>query len=168
MDKKNIIFLCNIASLYCYLYSIIKINTKKRSFYYQQLLFNSDFDLPISVQGVEPALHKQCPLEAEGSDEEVETHSTKAVPLEERHQKAKPNEDHHMDILETWEEENEKWKWSVKMFSPSQCGCPLMLYKQTIKVKVPGLSHCPYLRNAWIMRNHPDPSRPGHKDSRPA
>lgn len=66
------------------------------------LLFNSYFDLSISVvQGVEPALHQQRPLEAEGSDKEVETHSTEAVPLQECHQEAKSNEDHHMDILKT-------------------------------------------------------------------
>lgn len=65
-------------------------------------LFNSDFDLPISVvQRVEPALHQQRPLEAEGCNEEVETHGSKAVPLQKGHQEAKSNKDHHMDILET-------------------------------------------------------------------
>lgn len=72
------------------------------------LLFNSYFDLSISVvQGVEPALHQQRPLEAEGCDEEVETHSTEAVPLQECHQEAKSNEDHHMDILKTWRKKGE-------------------------------------------------------------
>lgn len=81
----------------------MKENQKKGFFSFNKdLLFNSNFDLPITIiQGVEPALHQQCPLKAEGGNEEVEAHSTKAVPLEKCHQEAKPNKDHHMDILET-------------------------------------------------------------------
>lgn len=81
----------------------MKENQKKRFLSFtKDLLFNSNFDLPITVvQWVEPALHQQRPLEAKGSDEEVEAYSTKAVPLEKRHQEAKSNKDHHMDILET-------------------------------------------------------------------
>lgn len=70
-----------------------------------RLPLNSDGDLSSGeVQGVEPALHEKSPLEAKGSDEEVESHSTKAVALEEGHEEAESNKDHHMDVLETWEE----------------------------------------------------------------
>lgn len=62
--------------------------------------FNADFDLSISViQGMEPALHQQRPLEAKRCDEEVETHGAKTVALEKSHQEAKAHKDHHMDIL---------------------------------------------------------------------
>lgn len=50
---------------------------------------------------MEPALHQQRPLEAEGCNEEVETHGTEAMSLQEGHQETKANKDHHMDILET-------------------------------------------------------------------
>lgn len=64
--------------------------------------FHSNLDLAISeVQRMEPALHEQCPLEPEGRDQEVEPHSTEAVALQEGHQEAKPNKDHHMNILKT-------------------------------------------------------------------
>lgn len=82
----------------------------------EKSLFKSNFDLSISVvQGVEPALHQQRPLEAEGCDEEVVTNRAEAVALKERHQEAKSNKDHHMDILETWDrggrEEEEDGNW---------------------------------------------------------
>lgn len=77
----------------------------------KQLLFNTDFDLPISVvQRVKPALHQQRPLEAEGCNKEVETHSTEAVPLEKRHQETKPNKYHHVNILETCRTNTKKKK----------------------------------------------------------
>ena len=57
---------------------------------------------------MEPALHEQRPLEAEGSDEEVEAHSAEAVLLQKRHQEAKSNKDHDVDILETWNEDDEE------------------------------------------------------------
>lgn len=63
---------------------------------------NSNCDLSSGVvQGVEPALHEKSPLEAEGSDEEVEAHSAKAVAFEEGHEEAESNKDHHVDVLET-------------------------------------------------------------------
>lgn len=75
----------------------------------KQLLFNSDLDLSISVvQGVEPPLHEQCPLEAKGCDEEVITHGTKAVTLQESHQEAKSHKNHHMYILKTWSKDGGK------------------------------------------------------------
>lgn len=66
------------------------------------LPLHSDGDLPsLGVQGVEPALHEKSPLEAEGSDQEVESHSAEAVAFEEGHEEAESNKDHHVDILET-------------------------------------------------------------------
>lgn len=64
--------------------------------------FYPNLDLAVGVvQRVEPALHQQGPLEAEGCHQEVETHRAEAVALQKCHQEAKPNKDHHMDILET-------------------------------------------------------------------
>lgn len=63
---------------------------------------HSDGDLAsVRVQGVEPALHEQSPLQAEGGDQEVEAHAAKTVALQEGHEESKPNEDHDMDVLET-------------------------------------------------------------------
>ena len=85
---------------------------------------------------MEPALHQQRPLEAEGCDEEVETHSAKAVSLKKSHQEAKSNKDHHMDILKTYraktEEERDEETYCLqkdfgdmintkKLFSHSHC-----------------------------------------------
>lgn len=68
--------------------------------------FNPDFDLAIGVvQRMEPALHQQGPLEAEGCDQEVETHCAETVALQKCHQEAKSNKYHHMDILETYKTE---------------------------------------------------------------
>lgn len=68
--------------------------------------FNPDFDLAIGVvQRVEPALHQQGPLEAEGCDQEVKTHCAETVALQKCHQEAKPNKYHYMDILETYKTE---------------------------------------------------------------
>lgn len=62
---------------------------------------HADGDLASGVvQRVEPALHEQSPLQAEGGDEEVEAHSTEAVALEEGHEEAEAHEDHHVDVLE--------------------------------------------------------------------
>lgn len=67
-----------------------------------RLPLHSDGDLASGgVQRVEPALHEKSPLQAEGSDQEVEAHSAKAVALEEGHEEAESNKDHHMDVLET-------------------------------------------------------------------
>lgn len=68
--------------------------------------FNPDFDLAIGVvQRMEPALHQQGPLEAEGCDQEVETHCAETVALQKCHQEAKSNKYHHMDILEAYKTE---------------------------------------------------------------
>lgn len=75
----------------------------------QKLPFNPNFDLPIRVvQGVEPALHQQRPLDTESGNQEVEAHSTEAVTLQKCHQEAKPHKDHHMYILETCRRQDEK------------------------------------------------------------
>lgn len=64
-------------------------------------LFNPNVDLSGGgIEGVEPALHEESPLQAEGGYQEVETHSSKAVAFQEGHEETKPNKDHDMDILE--------------------------------------------------------------------
>jgi len=64
------------------------------------LLLHSDEDLP-TLERVEPALHQESPLDPKGSNEEIETHSSKSITLEEHHEEAKAHKDHHVDILES-------------------------------------------------------------------
>lgn len=64
------------------------------------LLLHSNEDLPI-LKRVEPALHQKSPLDPKGSKEEIETHGSKSITLEEHHEEAKAHKDHHMDILES-------------------------------------------------------------------
>ncbi len=66
------------------------------------ILFYTDLDLSVGVvQRMEPALHQKSPLDAESRNQEVESHGTKAVALQEGHEKAKAHEDHDMNILKT-------------------------------------------------------------------
>lgn len=67
------------------------------------LPFNSNIDFPSAViQGMEPALHEQRPLEAEGGDQKVEAYSSKTVAFQKSHEETESNEDHDVDVLETW------------------------------------------------------------------
>lgn len=50
---------------------------------------------------MEEALHQRCPLQGKGCDQEVEAHAAEAVALQEGHEEAETDEDHHMHILET-------------------------------------------------------------------
>lgn len=54
-----------------------------------------------SVHAVEESLHQRGPLQREGGYQEIEAHAAEAVALQESHQEAEANEDHHMNILET-------------------------------------------------------------------
>lgn len=51
---------------------------------------------------MEPALHEKSPLHTEGSNQEAETHSTKAVALQKCHEETKAKKDHDVDILKAW------------------------------------------------------------------
>lgn len=53
------------------------------------------------VHAVEEALHQRGPLQRESCDQEVEAHTTEAVPLQKGHEEAETDEDHHMNVLET-------------------------------------------------------------------
>ena len=57
-------------------------------------------DLP-SMHTVEEALHERGPLQGEGCDQEVEADAAEAVALQEGHEEAEADEDHHVHILET-------------------------------------------------------------------
>lgn len=50
---------------------------------------------------VEKALHERGPLQGKGCDQEVEAHAAEAVALQEGHEEAETDEDHHVHILET-------------------------------------------------------------------
>lgn len=59
----------------------------------------SDVDLA-SMHPMEEALHQRGPLQGEGCDQEVEAHTAEAISLQEGHEEAKTDEDHHMHVLE--------------------------------------------------------------------
>lgn len=62
------------------------------------------------MHAVEEALHQSGPLQGKSCDQEVEANATEAIPLQEGHEEAKTDEDHHMNILETCREQmNTKW-----------------------------------------------------------
>lgn len=54
------------------------------------------------------SLHNRTPLKAQSCKEEVETHTTEAIFLQEGHEEAKPNKYHNMHILEYWKREEVK------------------------------------------------------------
>lgn len=64
------------------------------------LPLHPDVDLA-SVHTVEEALHERGPLQGEGCDQEVEAHAAEAVALQEGHEEAEADEDHHVHVLET-------------------------------------------------------------------
>lgn len=51
---------------------------------------------------VPDSLHEEAPLQAEGSQEQVDSHAAEPILLEERHQEAKADEDHDVDVLKHW------------------------------------------------------------------
>lgn len=61
---------------------------------------HADVDLA-SMHAMEEALHQSGPLQGKSCDQEVEANATEAIPLQEGHEEAKTDEDHHMNILET-------------------------------------------------------------------
>lgn len=58
---------------------------------------NVDF---ATMHTMEESLHQRGPLQWKGCDQEVEAHTAKAVALQECHEEAETDEDHHMYILE--------------------------------------------------------------------
>lgn len=59
-----------------------------------------DVDLAF-MHAVEEALHERGPLQREGRNQEVEAHAAEAVALQEGHEEAETDEDHHVHVLET-------------------------------------------------------------------
>lgn len=53
---------------------------------------------------VPKSLHQGSPLEAEGSNEHVDTNTAESIFLQKGHQETKSNKYHHMDILKDWRE----------------------------------------------------------------
>lgn len=48
------------------------------------------------------ALHEEAPLQAEGSQEQVDAHAAEPVSLEKCHQEPEADEDHDVDVLKHW------------------------------------------------------------------
>ena len=67
------------------------------------VLEDADFDL--AVGHVPEALHEEAPLQAEGSQQEVDAHAAETVSLQECHQEPEADEDHDVDILKHWRHE---------------------------------------------------------------
>lgn len=59
-----------------------------------------DMDLA-SMHTMEKALHECGPLQGKGCNQEVEADAAEAVALQEGHEEAEADEDHHVHILET-------------------------------------------------------------------
>lgn len=82
---------------------------------------HADVDFP-TMHSMEEALHECGPLQREGGNQEVEAHAAEAVALQKGHEEAEANEDHHMDVLETYTKKKPKKqnavtntpKWTVK------------------------------------------------------
>ena len=53
---------------------------------------------------VEVAADERGPLDGDGRQQHVDAHGAVAVALEERHQEAEADEDHHVHVLEHWRE----------------------------------------------------------------
>ena len=51
---------------------------------------------------LQEATHQEGPLQYECGDQHVEANAAVAIAFEERHQEAKPDEDHDVYILEHW------------------------------------------------------------------
>lgn len=68
--------------------------------YFEDVPLHPDVDLS-SMQTVEEALHERGPLQGEGGDQEVEAHAAEAIALQEGHEEAETDEDHHVNILKT-------------------------------------------------------------------
>lgn len=66
----------------------------------RHLPLHTDVNLSF-MHSMEEALHECGPLQSEGSDQEVESHAAETVALQEGHEEAEANEDHHVHILET-------------------------------------------------------------------
>ena len=86
------------------------------------LLDDANFDL--AIVHVPDVLQQQAPLEAKGGQQQVDAHTAESIALQEGHQEAKADEDHHMDILkhcetagmigENWWESNITGKINAK------------------------------------------------------
>lgn len=77
----------------------------------QHVPLHADVDFP-AMHSMEEALHECGPLQREGGDQEVEAHAAEAVALQEGHEEAEANEDHHMHVLETWTKKKSKKPWA--------------------------------------------------------
>lgn len=79
----------------------------------QRVPLHADVDFP-SMHSMEEALHECGPLQREGGDQEVEAHAAEAVALQEGHEEAEANEDHHVHVLETCTKKKNKKPWAKR------------------------------------------------------
>ena len=66
------------------------------------LRFNIKDDTSTMLIHMEKSRHECSPLDDEGGYQHVEPHTAQTIALHVRHQETKPNEYHHVDILEHW------------------------------------------------------------------
>lgn len=97
---------------------------------------HSDVDFPF-VHPVEEALHECGPLQRKGCDQEVESHTAEAVALQEGHEEAKANEDHHVHVLETCAKKTKNTNMS-SVFGPSNLKFIIQTKKSVYKTGIKG------------------------------
>lgn len=92
----------------------IKVQQVTSSFYFyrkQSLVEKSDtledVDFDLAVLHVPEALHEEAPLQAEGSQEQVDAHAAEPVSLQEGHEEAEADEDHDVNVLKHCRSERE-------------------------------------------------------------
>lgn len=66
-----------------------------------------DIDFDLAVLHVPEALHEEAPLQAEGSQEQVDAHAAEPVSLQEGHEEAEADEDHDVNVLKHCRSERE-------------------------------------------------------------
>lgn len=66
-----------------------------------------DVDFDLAVLQVPEALHEEAPLQAEGSQEQVDAHTAEPVSLQEGHEEAEADEDHDVNVLKHCRSERE-------------------------------------------------------------
>lgn len=64
-----------------------------------------DVDFDLAILQMPEALHEQAPLQTESGQKHVDAHAAEAVSLQEGHQEPEADEDHDVNILKHWRNE---------------------------------------------------------------
>lgn len=103
-----------------------KLNVEKVIKKLRYLRFEVNWNCPWSTCKciVHPSIDEGGPLQDQCWDEHVVPDCPEAVPLQEGHQEAETDEDHHMDVLEDWKRKGEDYglpyKYIIAYSHPDQ------------------------------------------------